>query len=179
MASAPTVADLREKAKQGKPIEEFSEGIVRDIDLALTRHETKFGRNCVSVDVPVSTTIHGLARDDAQRIMYSHLISVYEKRGFDVRVQLAPRVTILHLLFDVEFDSSFQKSLTQKITSRRVGDGVPDGLKLLHNLKNGAEPLKVPGARASGGAGGHALSRSAGSAGHITVGVGTRRAPPR
>ncbi len=150
MATAPTVADLREKAKQGKPIEDFSNGIVRDIDKALTRHEVCFGRNCVSVDIPVSTTIHGLPRDDAQRIMYSQLIAVYEKRGFDVRIELTPRVTLLHLFFDVEMDRSFHRKLTEKITSRRVGDGVTNGLGLIHNLKNGDEALRVPGASRAG-----------------------------
>jgi len=156
MATAPTVADLQEKAKQGKPIEEFSDGIVRDIDKALTRHEVCFGRNCVSVDIPVSTTIHGLPRDDAQRIMYSQLIAVYEKRGFDVRIELGPRTTLLHLFFDVEMERTFHRKLTEKITSRRVGDGVANGLKLLHGLKNGDESLRTPGsARAGrGGAGG-------------------------
>jgi hypothetical protein len=152
--AALSVNDLLRRMKQGKPIKDFTQSIVGGVDRLIERHESHFGRNLVSVDIPVTATISGLRRDDAQRAMYASLIAVYRDRGFDVRIEMpSPQKTVLHLFYDIKFDQAVKDSLDALIRRHRVGDDAPGGGETFRRLRAGDEPLRVE-SKEGGAAGG-------------------------
>lgn len=153
--AALSVDDLIRRMKQGKPIKDFTQSIVGMVDRFIERHESHFGRNVISIDIPVTATISGLRRDDAQRAMYAGLIAVYRDRGFDVRIEMpSPQKTVLHLFYDIKFDEAVKNSLDALIRRHRVGNDVAGGGELFRRLRAGDEPLRVEDKKdGAGGAG--------------------------
>ena len=92
-----TAKDLSSSGAKGRALD----ALVRDqlllIDNRLRGAVTGWGRNLISVELPVHCTCPGLNKRDTQRILYSTIVRSLQDRGFEVRLQLEGKKTVLFI----------------------------------------------------------------------------------
>ena len=81
--------------------------LVRDqrgvIDSKLAAAPKKWGRNVVAHDLPMTFSIPGLGRLDAQRLVYSALVLDLDERGFGTMICPTSDRATLYISFNIDF----------------------------------------------------------------------------
>jgi hypothetical protein len=81
--------------------------LVRDqrvvIDAKLSSAPKKWGRNVIAHDLPMTFSIPGLERKDAQRLVYSALVLDLDERGFSTMICPTDTHATLYIAFEVNF----------------------------------------------------------------------------
>lgn len=98
--------------------------VVRDqlaiIDTALTRAPRSWGRNTVTVDLPIDLKFAGLSTQDSQRIVYGSILRSLDRRGFEHRILLEDTRTCLIIAWNVDITEEEIEALNAIIRARRI-----------------------------------------------------------
>ena len=131
--------------------------LVRDqrvvIDAKLSSAPKKWGRNVVAHDLPMTFSIPGLERKDAQRLVYSALVLDLDERGFSTMICPTDTHATLYIAFEVNFGVGEVSAMDTLLAARtlppaRVADwiagrGGPERPLVRLNVPSGA-PDGVP-----------------------------------
>lgn len=116
---------------------------LRIIDDKLRSHPRAWGRNVVTVRLPFTgLNVPGMARDDAQRLLYSLLIRSLEKRGFEVGIHITSADVHLYVAWELELDKEEVAAINALIKSRRVysAPAPPESLTVAEFVEKGRLP---------------------------------------
>jgi hypothetical protein len=144
-----TAQQLSKSGARGKELDGIINEQLHVIDAALQRAERTWGRNVVPVSLPTSfSSMLGLSKKDAQRIVYSSILKNLESRGFEVRLlmEMEPERTTLYMAWMTDLDKAELEAMTALIKAKRITRD-----KLDEFMAQGA--LKAPNAASEVGKG--------------------------
>lgn len=124
-------SQISKSGAKGKELDTTIREQLQIIDDKLLKAERTWGRNSVTHELPVSISIPGLAKKDAQRILYSAILRSLERRGFEVRILLDDDHTILYIVWTTDLDSKEVDAMNFIIRSKRISaDAVEDFIQV-------------------------------------------------
>lgn len=100
---AMTVSDLQSALAGTAALEHQLREWLQLIDNKIRDADRVFGRNVITVDLPVSFGIPGLDKKEQQRYIYCNILLSLRKRGFEVRILLNDDTTRLYIAFTISF----------------------------------------------------------------------------
>jgi hypothetical protein len=115
-----TAKQLSKSGARGKELDTFIREQVQIIDDRLQRADRMWGRNVVSVNLPVTFSLPGLEKRDAQRIVYSAIIRSLDSRGFETKILLEEDETILYVAWMTDLDVAEVAAMTALIKAKRL-----------------------------------------------------------
>lgn len=90
------------------------------IDQKLLNHERSWGRNVITVNLPLDFPATGLQKSSAQRVIYSAIITSLQGRGFEVFLRLEPSATTLYVEWTAEIDEVELSRMNTTIKNSRI-----------------------------------------------------------
>lgn len=117
---ALTASGLSKSGARGHDIETFVRDQLAVIDEKLQRHERSWGRNVLKYDLPISFSLPGLAKADAQLVIYSSIIQSLEKRGFETRILIEQDLVQLAIAWETVFSEGEVDAMTRVVSNVRV-----------------------------------------------------------
>jgi hypothetical protein len=129
-----TAESLSKSGAKGADVTNIVNELRIAIDAKLSQHKRSWGRNVVPYTLPtVFTQLHGLARGDAQRIIYATIIRMYQQRKFDVRIYLGQdegtnqAKTILYIAWIADLTQKDIDGMNEVIREARIAQEDIDG----------------------------------------------------
>lgn len=117
---AVTAKQLSRSGARGKVLDTFVREQLQIIDDKLLRADRTWGRNVVSHDLPLTLSLPGLDKKDAQRIVYSSILRSLEKRGFEVGLLLEAEETTVYIAWMTDLDVEEVASMNALISAKRL-----------------------------------------------------------
>jgi hypothetical protein len=111
---------LRKSGAKGKDLDVIVREQLQIIDDKLMRCERTWGRNVVAHDLPMNFYLPGLEKKDAQRIIYSTVIRSLADRGFELRILLDPKQTVLYIAWVTDLDPSEIEAMNRLLREHRI-----------------------------------------------------------
>lgn len=115
-----TAKQLSKSGARGKDVDAIVREQLQIIDDKLLHADRSWGRNVVTVELPTSFSIHGLGRQDGQRIIYSSVIRSLANREFDVRIQMDKARTTLYIAWDADLNREEVSAMNKLIRDHRI-----------------------------------------------------------
>lgn len=115
-----TADQLNKSGARGKDLDVVVREHLQIIDDKLQRAEKAWGRNIVSYDLPTNFSFPGLDKQNAQRLIYSSVISSLQKRNFVVRILLEPKKTVLYIEWVTSIDEKEVAAMNRLITDALI-----------------------------------------------------------
>jgi hypothetical protein len=119
-AMSVTASQLSRTGAKGKVLDKIVRDLLLIIDNKLLESEKTWGRNVVSVELPIDFGLGRLDKKTAQRIIYSSIIRNLKDRGFEVRIFLTPEKTMLYVVWDVDVSDEEIKAMNAVIRSNII-----------------------------------------------------------
>jgi hypothetical protein len=130
-----TAKQLSRSGARGKDLDALIGEQLRIIDDRLLRAGRAWGRNVVQVDLPTTLSLPGLAKIDAQRLLYSTILRSLQERGFETRLLLEGERATLYVCWMTDLDVAEVAAMNALIKANRVA---PRDLATF--LREGATP---------------------------------------
>ena len=109
--------DFLYKRTNNRQVKEIMDGLTKSIDdVILSRHRENYSD--VNYELPENFVIQNLSLIDAQTLIYSQLILIYEEKGFKVRLHLNP--TIMNIKWEATLNPDDKKKMTNIIKNHLV-----------------------------------------------------------
>lgn len=115
-----TATQLSKSGARGKELDRMVQEQIQIIDDRLLKADRTWGRNVVEYSLPVDLSIPGLAKKDAQRILYTNILQSLEKRGFDTGIILEDNSSILLIAWMTDLESKEIDAMNAIIRSKRL-----------------------------------------------------------
>jgi len=116
-----TAKQLSKTGARGKDLDSVVRENLQIIDDKLLRADRTWGRNVVMHDLPITLTLPGLGKKDAQRIIYTAILRSLDKRGFDVKILLTKRTT-LYIAWMTDLDVEEVEAMNALIRAKRINE---------------------------------------------------------
>jgi len=118
------VKELCTFGRKNKELENLVQEQLQIIDVRLRDTKQTWGRNCIAHELPIHYTVHGMKKEDIELIVYSQIIESLERRGFEIRINLRPTLTMLWIAWDNTIFSpheilNMKKALAAKIIEQK------------------------------------------------------------
>lgn len=94
---AVTAKELCRSGGKGRALHAIVSDQLLLIDERLRGAATAWGRNSITVNLPIQFSCPGFGKKDSQRIIYSMIIRSLRERGFEVRILLERMRTLLYV----------------------------------------------------------------------------------
>ena len=146
-----TAAQLRKTGTKSKVLNTFVQEQLLVIDERLNRADRTWGRNVMAHELAINFPIPGLARKDAQRLIYSAIVRSLTERGFTVRLLLEKARTVLYTEWVADINAADLNAMNRLIRQVRIeANEIPGYLdRGFGDEPDGAGEAKQPEARRS------------------------------
>jgi hypothetical protein len=115
-----TASQLSKSGARGKDLDAAVREHLQMIDDRLQRADRTWGRNVVVYDLPMSLSLPGLNKSDAQRILYSMLIRSLDRRGFETKLFLTTERCALFIAWMTDLDVDELAAMNALIRAKRI-----------------------------------------------------------
>lgn len=92
------------------------DNLTKTLDANIEKANTE-GHSEIYFSLPVNFAITGLDRSDAQLVIYSRLIEIYERNGFKVKMKVRPDETIMNIKWIANFDENEKERMKRLFSS--------------------------------------------------------------
>jgi hypothetical protein len=90
------------------------------IDEKMLKADKNWGRNVIAHELPTIFVIPGIDRKDSQRMVYSSILKNLQKRGFNVRILIEAKKTIIYISWVCEYSYDELESMDAVIRDTRI-----------------------------------------------------------
>lgn len=112
---------MSELSMKNKDIEMLIKEQLQIIDDKLIHSDKGIGDNYILHNLPTNmTSVTGIDKKDAQRILYNSIIYSLEKRGFSVKITLEDLYTTLYISWKSEINSDSMETMNKIIKTNRI-----------------------------------------------------------
>lgn len=115
-----TADQLGKTGTRSKEIEAVVHDLLLAIDSDLARHPRKWGRNVMMYELPSNFAFPGLARKDAQRVVYCAVVKSLEERGFAVRILIEQTATRAFIEWASEIDHDEVDEMNRYLADHQI-----------------------------------------------------------
>jgi len=115
-----TAEQMSKSGAKSKDIERVVKEQLAMIDDKLQQTERSWGQNWKTYELPQTFQIMGLEKKDAQRIIYSMIVTEMERRGFQVKLILEPDITLIVLGWITELNVAEVDAMNETLKRSRI-----------------------------------------------------------
>ena len=115
-----TAEQMSKSGAKSKDIERVVKEQLAMIDDKLQQTERSWGQNWKTYELPQTFQIMGLEKKDAQRIIYSMIVTEMERRGFQVKLILEPDITLIVLGWITELNVAEVDAVNETLKRSRI-----------------------------------------------------------
>lgn len=115
-----TAARLSKAGTRSREIDTLIRERLQYIDVELGKHVPLWGVNTVRVELPTTFPLPGLERSDAQRLIYSQILTSIQERGFTTGIVIGSDTTFLHIGWLHEFSTEEVEAMNAAIRRARI-----------------------------------------------------------
>jgi hypothetical protein len=115
-----TAKQLQKSSIGPRTVQEEINGILKTFQIEI-KEANKAGFTKVVVSVPTNFNIPGMSNSTAQTLIYYQLIQEIQKKGFSVRISMAPGLITYCINWTVVDDSLNLSEMRKVIAAHRVG----------------------------------------------------------
>lgn len=115
-----TAAQLSKSGARGHEINAVVSEQLRIIDDKLRMAERVWGKNVLTYELPLSMLSSSLEKNDAQRLVYTMIITSLEERGFETKILLEDDRSLLFIAWVTDLGSKEIAAMNSLLKSRII-----------------------------------------------------------